>query len=327
MIGPMTPYVLHEAILSETIATLIQTPERYVTTLETIINERTGLKESTYPRLKLPLVHQRSLSTLRFNGQKRAVHTVPLKNGLTLDFYADLGASDELVVTFHGAMPRTLKDYPWFTRIRSVSDKTKAMISFADPTLQLDAERKMLVSWYFGTPGWDPVPDILQVIRRAQGKTGSKHVAFIGGSGGAVPALRAASLIPGSLAFVQDPRLSFNKANRHMEKYFSVAWPTWNAQKVLDAFPLTFQVPEYYRLVQPENFVYCVQNQKDSVYYDDQFIPFAKALGVTDAVGTSRNGRYHFEAYEGTHEGHGKITSSEFDHFYAAAFEKWRNAR
>ncbi|RWZ83808.1 hypothetical protein [Glutamicibacter sp. HZAU] len=295
--------------------------------MELKINERTGLKEGTYPRLRVPLVHQRSINTLRFNGQKTAVHTVPLQNGLTLDFYANLGASDELVVTFHGAMPRTLKDYPWFTRIRSVSEKTKAMISFADPTLQLDQERKMLVSWYFGTPGWDPITDILQVIRRAVGKTGSKHVAFIGGSGGAIPALRAAALLPGSLAFIQDPRISFDASNRHLATYFDVAWPGWDMKSVLKGFPLSFEVTDYYRLVQPKNVVYCVQNTRDETYYGDQFLPFAKSLGVKDGNGVSRNGLYHFESYDGTHEGHGKITSAEFDSFYAKAFDNWRKLR
>ncbi|MFK0083863.1 hypothetical protein [Glutamicibacter sp. NPDC090743] len=224
-------------------------------------------------------------------------------------------------------MPRTLKEYPWFTRIRSVSEKTKAMISFADPTLQLDQERKMLVSWYFGAPGWDPITDILQVVRRAQGKTGSKHVAFIGGSGGAIPALRAAALLPGSLAFIQDPRISFDPSNRHLAKYFEVAWPGWDMMSVIKAFPLNFEVTDYYRLVQPKNLVYCIQNTRDEKYYDDQFMPFSKSLGVSDGNGTSRNGLYHFESYDGTYEGHGKITSAEFDKYYTKAFETWRSIR
>lgn len=291
------------------------------------INPRSGLRESVYERLNIPHVQQTSVRALRLNGQKRAVHTVPLQNGLTLDFYADLGVSDELVVTFHGAMPRTLKDYPWFARIRSVAPKTKAMLAIADPTLQVDPKREMLASWYLGNPGWDPIYDILHLIRKAQGKTGAKYVAFIGGSGGAIPALRASALLPGSLAFIQDPRVTFSEMNHHIERYFAKAWPGWDPQKMVSSFPSLFDMAAYYRDVQPKNFLYCTQNVLDQKYYESQFLPFAKALGVNGGLGISSNGRYEFMGYQGEKEGHGKITSQEFHKFYAAAFSGWRDRR
>lgn len=51
-------------------------------------NPRTGLHESTHDYYQVPLVHQRGLGRLRFDGQLRAVHTSPYRDGLTLDFYS-----------------------------------------------------------------------------------------------------------------------------------------------------------------------------------------------------------------------------------------------
>ena len=145
------------------------------------VNPKSGLKENWDDHFKIPSVTQRSITSLRFNGQTTAVHTVPLENGLSLDFYARLGASDELVVTFHGAYRKDKYQYPRFERVQSLEGSFPAHIAFADPTLRLDRSQKMLLSWYLGGPGWDPMDDILKVIARAKGRSGAKHVVFIGG--------------------------------------------------------------------------------------------------------------------------------------------------
>ncbi|MGP9787849.1 hypothetical protein ACT3UD_16260 [Glutamicibacter sp. 287] len=69
------------------------------------INPKTGLTETFHDYYQAPLVHQKNIGTLRFQGQATAVHTVPMQDGLTLDFYARLNRSDELLVSFHGAIP------------------------------------------------------------------------------------------------------------------------------------------------------------------------------------------------------------------------------
>ena len=67
------------------------------------INPKTGLKETVHDYYKLPIVHQKGLGSLRFDGQLSAVHTVPYRENITLDFYSRLKRSDELIVTIHGA--------------------------------------------------------------------------------------------------------------------------------------------------------------------------------------------------------------------------------
>ena len=116
------------------------------------VNPKSGLQEEWDDHFQVPSVKQRSISSLRFNGQSTAVHTVPLANGLTLDFYARLGAADELAVTFHGAYRKDKYLYPRFERVQSLEKLFPAHIAFADPTLRMDRSKSMLLSWYLGGP-------------------------------------------------------------------------------------------------------------------------------------------------------------------------------
>ena len=291
-------------------------------------NPRTGLLESTHDYYRVPLVHQRGLGRLRFDGQLRAVHTSPYRDGLTLDFYSRLKRSEELVVTFHGAGDLTKLSYPVFTRVKSLAAKAPAMMSFADPTMLVDDERKMMLSWYLGGPGWDPLPSIITVIRKAMGKCGAKQVAFLGGSGGGFAALRASAMIPGSLAFIQDPQVTIAKySTRVVQTYFDTVWKGWNARSLLSAFPERFDMAQHYRVSQPRNFVYYAQNATDRSHVIKHYEPFVEACGFTVGEQKIQGRKRFFNLYDGTNSGHGKITPEEFDQFYDEAFTWWRELR
>lgn len=292
------------------------------------VNPKTGLKEITHPYFKVPQVQQKGIGQLRFDGQPTAVHSVPYRKGVTLDFYARLQRSDELIVTFHGANSPEKNIYPLFARIASLRKKAKAMISFSDPTLLADPERKMMLSWYLGGPGWDPLPTILRVIRKAQRKSGSKHVAFLGGSGGGFAALRASAMLPGSMAFVQDPQTNIAKyATLPVQRYFETVWRGWQHQSLLDAFPERFDMARHYRVTQPQNFVYYAQNATDRSHILKHYEPFLDACGIFGDDPVIRRRSRVFNRYDGEFSGHGKITAAEFDRFYEDALEGWRAFR
>src|SRR5690606_38715722 len=152
------------------------------------INPATGLRETWDTYYNVPLVHQKRISQLRLNGQATAVHTVPIEGGLTLDFFAHLKRSDELIVTFPGPARPGKNIYPLFARVATFRAlRTPAFMAFADPTIPMDPDRKMLLSWFLGGPGFDPADAALRAITKAKGKTGAKHVVFVGGSGGGFP--------------------------------------------------------------------------------------------------------------------------------------------
>lgn len=292
------------------------------------INPRTGLRESWDDHFNVPLVHQKGIGRLTFTGQTTAVHTVPLDNGLTLDFYARLGRADELFVSFHGSIPPSRPVYPRFERVASLRSKTKAMMAFADPTILVDPTRKMSLSWYLGGPGWDPIPHILRAVRKAKGKTGAKHVAFVGGSGGGFAALRASALVPGSMAFIQDPQTSIAAYYRaSVTAYAEVVWPRWDQDELLEAFPERFDMVQHYKSMPLDNFVYYAQNSRDPVHVERHYTPFKAISGVQERAGVSRDGSRVFALYEGEVEGHGKITPTEFDEHLAEATYTWREHR
>lgn len=292
------------------------------------INPRTGLSEGWDDFYKVPLVHQKALGALRYTGQVSAVHTLPLGDGLSLDWYARLGKSDELVVTFHGANKREKNIYPMFARVASLRNKAPAMMAFADPTMMLDKSRNMLLSWYLGGSSIDPIPLIIRAARRAQSKTGSKHIAFVGGSGGGFAALRASAMIPGSMAFVQDPQTVIAHYIPWVaDEYFRNAWPGWNQDALMEAFPERFDMASHYRRSRPENFVYYAQNAGDTSHVESHYLPFVEVHGVKGAGGRSADGTRVFSLYQGQESGHGKITSSEFDHHYVEAMRLWREYR
>lgn len=292
------------------------------------VNPKNGLREDWDAHFQVPSVHQRSITSLRLNGQSTAVHSVPLENGLTLDFYARLGRSDELVLTFHGAYRKDNYLYPRFERVKSLENAFPAHIAFADPTLRKDRSQKMLLSWYLGGPGWDPMDDILKVVMRAKGRTGAKHVLCIGGSGGGLAALRISAHIPGSLAYVQAPATDIHncfptaKAN-----YFKTVWPGWDMDTLLDAFPERFNMPELYRRRPLENYVYYAQSSQDPHYITTHFEPFRKALGSTPTNDEEPAGRRWLAMYDGLEEGHGAMTPPEFRAHLDKALAWWRARR
>lgn len=291
-------------------------------------NPKSGLVEDWDDHFAVPAVRQRSINALRFNGQSTAVHRVPLENGLTLDFYARLGRSDELVLTFHGAYRKDNYRYPRFERVQSLTNVFPAHIAFADPTLRLDRSKKMLLSWYLGGPGWDPMEDILKVIQRARGRTGSKHVLCIGGSGGGFAALRLSAHIPGSLAYVQAPATDIHNCFPTAKKnYFDAVWPGWDADALLDAFPERFNMPRLYRRRPTENFIYYAQSTRDPHYISTHFEPFRSALGATPTNDEEPPGRRWLAMYEGVQEGHGAMTPPEFSAHLERALAWWRARR
>lgn len=292
------------------------------------INPKTGLKEEPHPHFRVPLVHQRSIGSLKFNGQQTAVHKVPLRNGLTLDFYARLNPAEELVVTLPGAALPHRNIYPLFARISTFRPTNHAFMAFADPTILMDSSREMRLSWFAGGPGFDPALFIIRAIRKALGKTGAKYVVFVGGSGGGLAALRLSSMMPESLAYVHEGTTNIaNSIPKSVDKYFTTAWPGWNREQLLQALPERFDMVRYYQSAQPQNFVYYVQSEDDLRFRGDHYGPFRDAMGIKDEAGETLNGHRKFVLYKGEIAGHGKVTPAEFDFHFNNAVNHWRELR
>lgn len=290
------------------------------------INELTGLRETTHDYYKVPLVYQKNINALRLNGQRKAVHTTPLANGLTLDFYCQISANDTLFVVFHGANSEDNNFYPRFERVKTFQPLVESFLNVADPTMQMDATKNMLIGWYLGGPTFDPIHPIFKVIRRAVGRTGAKKIAFIGGSGGGFAALRASAMWPGSLAFIQDPQTNIALYSpRIVKQYFESCWPGWSRPSLLSGFPERFDMVRHYQNFQPDNFVYYAQNSSDQTHVERHYGPFAEIHGMKDQIGLNSISNRYFALYDGENQGHGKITSEEFVVHFKEALQFWES--
>src|SRR5699024_7275063 len=142
--------------------------------------------------------------------------------------------------------------YPFFTRIATFRKTRFAFMAFADSTIMMDKSREMLLSWFAGGPDFDPAPFIIRAIRRAIGKTGSKHVVFVGGSGGGLAALRLSAMMPGSLAYLHEGTTNIAHSSPvSVSRYFERIWPGWSQEQLLHALPERFDMVRYYRAAQP----------------------------------------------------------------------------
>lgn len=98
------------------------------------VNEETGLLESWHGHFKVPIVHQQAVEKLNFGTHRVAVHTLSGDAGRLLDFYAQLGSSDELFVSLHGAAPPgivPISDVP-ARRIHEVSRRVASLFCGSD---------------------------------------------------------------------------------------------------------------------------------------------------------------------------------------------------
>lgn len=288
------------------------------------MNTQTGLEESWHEHFKIPFVYQSGLDRIRLDSQPVAIHTVPLTMVPSLDFYAQLAPANELFVSLHGAATGAVR-YPQFRRVESLRDRTDALLSFADPTLQFSDDSDFTLGWYSGGPDWDPLKDIAKIVREAQKETGAEWIVFVGSSAGGHAAMRIATEFPRSLAFVADPQSDVGSYySGHRNRLFDICWPAWDQKDALAAHPERFNLHHLYKGRDPENFIYYRQSLGDEWHARVHARPFEEALATTTGAGA---GRYSFVYEQGEREGHGKITAAEFDRNLESALYWWRESR
>jgi len=127
-------------------------------------------------------------------------------------------------------------------------------------------------------------------------------------------------MVPGSMAFIQDPQTVIENYIPHVVKrYFETVWHEENYERLIEANPNRFDMVQTYAKHMPDNFVYYAQNDRDSSHVANHFEPFASS--VADPF------KRRYVLYRGSTPGHGKINSEEFDYHYAEAMSYWRAYR
>lgn len=287
------------------------------------INPETGLEETLHEKFKVPLVHQRGIDRIQFGPHPVAIHTVPVEEVPSLDFYAKLAPADELYVSLQGAATPGKLRYPSFWRITSMRNRVPAFIAIADPSLQLSDDDMFGLAWYTGGRDWDPMPQLTNIVRQAMAHVGASRVMLLGGSGGGFAALRMASQFPNSMAFAQDPQTAIIDYNPiHQRRLMKAGWSGQDREQIIAAHPERFDLRYVYNTENPSNFIYYRQSTRDR-HLKEHCEPFMEALRATTGM---QSGRFRFVIEEGERDGHGAITDAEFDRHFTAAQTFWRES-
>lgn len=289
------------------------------------INPKTGLLETSHDRFKAPVVHQLSLEELRLDGgHPTAIHTVPVRQVESLDFYSRLSQAETMYVSLQGAVTPGKVRYPNFPRVTSMRKRARAFMAIPDPTLQLSSDADFGLAWYTGNQEWDPMDDIEVIVRKGMEYSGARPVVFLGGSGGGHAALRLSRRFWDSLAFAMDPQVSIRDYSvRHQDRLVANCWPGMSRLDVLAGHPERFDLNALYSGDELVNYVYYRQSTLDH-HYQEHALPFLRSVSETPAF---RRGRYKFSFEEGEKPGHGAITDDEFARHLIAAERHWRTAR
>jgi len=135
-------------------------------------------------------------------------------------------SSAPLVITFHGAIDRSLRTLPVFdgAPLRTSLDGRAWLLAIADPSLERDPDLR--IAWYAGHEGADVQAAIGRTAVGLAQMLGASRVIFAAGSTGAHAALLQAARIPGSVAVVQNPiaRIS-GYYSGPVADYRRVCWP------------------------------------------------------------------------------------------------------
>lgn len=178
-----------------------------------------------------------------------------------------------LTVLFHGAINRTLREYPAFLRpIRGLSESSH-QISIAD--VGLLASDQTTNGWFIGTRS-TPLQDLLPpFIENLAAALDVERVVFVGSSGGGFGALYYSWRLPESIAVVQVPQTNiyaYYKGRR--EAYIPAAWG--DALQVKDSTPC-FDLRDVYSRGMSNTVVY-LQSTLDDHHMANHMTPFVASL-------------------------------------------------
>ncbi|MDJ0321716.1 acyltransferase [Pseudarthrobacter sp. PS3-L1] len=152
------------------------------------------------PRILHPnAVDYEALLTLKFPLDQAIWLQLPTnKDDVPFDVFVLNRGTDEILVSFHGALNRTTQEIPRFERLNTLLKLNKSIICFSDPALYLAGDLEL--AWFTGWSDFNVQEVAADVLRRLLKAISGTHLVLTGSSGGGFAALQVSSLIPGSVA-------------------------------------------------------------------------------------------------------------------------------
>jgi pimeloyl-ACP methyl ester carboxylesterase len=186
----------------------------------------------------------------------------------------DEGKKKGLIVFLSGAAKREDRTVPIFHRWNWQPSLTSYHTAFiSDPTLQLDDN--LILGWYTGNEECDYTEILANLVLSWCTSLALElnSVLFVGSSGGGFAALQLATLLPGTMAFVENPQTATTEyLDTEVEEHLRTCFPNGNPTKQKNNSRLNImrRMNEYEQI---PRFVYS-QNLRDSFHLDHHYQPF-----------------------------------------------------
>jgi hypothetical protein len=181
-----------------------------------------------------------------------------------------------LFVLFSGDAQRDRNNPPVFQRWTWTPYFPGHCLFVSDPSLFLD--KSLGLAWYCGTSHFDPMPRIIDTVRRIASNLGvdNKNIFAYGSSGGGFASLRMAALFPDICAVVVNPQINITQYEFKVERYLRSCFDGRNREEAIKDFP-RLNILEYGDVLRERRIIYC-QNILDVHHYEFHFKPFCLAM-------------------------------------------------
>ena len=231
---------------------------------------------------------------------------LPGRSGGPLDIVALYApkASKTLIVTFHGSLQRSKYQLPRFEWRKSLASIDAAQLFVADSSLNLS--NNIPLAWYVGNEAQDLTSDVAELVKEIAAAAGYERILLTGSSGGGFASLAVSRQISGSLAVCFSPQTRVGDYERSAVGTFTrVCFPEFDGyDSIEESNRPRLDLRHLYTNTRDRNFVWYVQNTRDSSHFEKHYTPFAEARGVDPALGgLDESGRINFVPQE-LQEGH-----------------------
>ncbi|MEY9777414.1 hypothetical protein [Arthrobacter sp. MW3 TE3886] len=193
--------------------------------------------------------------------------------------------SKTLIVTFHGSLQRSKYQLPRFEWRKSLASIDAAQLFIADSSLNLSDG--IPLAWYVGNEAQDLTSDVALLIKEIAAAAGYERILLTGSSGGGFASLAVSRQISGSLAVCFSPQTRVGDYERSAVGTFTrVCFPEFDGyDSIEESNRPRLDLRHLYTTTRDRNFVWYVQNTRDTSHFEKHYTPFAEARGVDPAVG------------------------------------------
>jgi len=199
-----------------------------------------------------------------------------IHRGLPIDLLVEDRGSSTTVVAFHASAPEHVTRLPMLSGQGLTAAAGVNLLAIADPSLVMHPELKL--GWYLGNRPQGPFRTLAKpLIEHVLAQLGSTRTVFFGASGGGFAAGALSQDFPDSLALLCNPRLDLRRPPHAAVRDYLVhchAAHSATPQRRIRAEFVPDALDDQWDGA-PINTIAIIQNLRDRVYHDQQFLPFA----------------------------------------------------